>query len=296
MSRDMIYSGSINVFGITPVSIHSRLASAAVASVWAVALVLGATTAVAKEPEPYRVSATYKITLNSFAIGTLRYESSVGFNGYVVESEIELSALFGAVSWKGATRSSGTIHGAQPSPANYTFNFKGSVGTGAVNIGFGEAGVSSLSLLPARSLAADTVPLKGKHLKGVLDPLSAALALTRTDGKSPCGRKIAIFDGRQRFDLELYLRRQQPRGEGKVVVCRVKYRPIAGYRANNETKALSRSTGIEIAFRPVSSAGLMVPDEITIPTISGPIALKAQRVDIKTSGRRRIALGRESGR
>jgi len=59
---------------------------------------------------------------------------------------------------------------------------------------------------------------------------------------------------------------------------------------------LSRSTGIEIAFRPVSSAGLMVPDEITIPTISGPIALKAQRVDIKTSGRRRIALGRESGR
>jgi hypothetical protein len=40
----------------------------------------------------------------------------------------------------------------------------------------------------------------------------------------------------------------------------------------------------------------MVPDEITIPTISGPIALKAQRVDIKTSGRRKIALGRESGR
>jgi len=268
--------------------------TAIVGAILTVALV---TMAAAKEREPYRVSATYKITLNSFEIGTLRYESSVGFNGYVVKSEVELSALFGAVSWKGATRSSGTIHGAQPKPANYTFDFKGSSGVGAVDIGFKEAGVSSLSVLPARSLAADTVPLKRKHLKGVLDRLSAALALTRTQGKSPCGRKFSIFDGQQRFDLELYLRRQQPRGEGKAVVCRVKYRPIAGYRANNETKALSRSTTIEIAFRPVAGAGLMVPDQITIPTISGPIALKAQKVDIKTpGGRRKIASGRENGR
>ncbi|MCP4780656.1 MAG: hypothetical protein GY877_07860 [Hyphomicrobium sp.] len=127
------------------------------AVVGAILTVACATTAAAKGPEPYRVIATYKITLNSFEIGTLRYESSVGFNGYVVESEVELSALFGAVSWKSATRSSGTIHGAQPKPANYTFDFKGSAGVGAVNIGFGEAGVSSLSVLPARSLAADTL-------------------------------------------------------------------------------------------------------------------------------------------
>ena len=78
-------------------------------------------------------------------------------------------------------------------------------------------------------------------------------------------------------------------------MCRVKYRPIAGYRANDETKTMSRSTGIEIAFRPVAGAGLMVPDQITIPTISGPIGLKAQRIDIKTSGRRKIALVKQRG-
>jgi hypothetical protein len=278
-----------------PASVHSRFASGLVASIWATSLALGITTAAAKEPESYQVSATYKITLNSFAIGTLRYESSVGFNGYVVESQIELSALFGAVSWKGATRSSGTLNGARPQPANYSFDFQGSTGAGAVHLGFGESGVSSLSVRPARSLSADTVPLKGKHLKGVLDPLSAVLAMTRTQGKSPCGRKVAIFDGQQRFDLELYYRRQQPLGQGKAIVCRVKYRPIAGYRANDETKAMSRSTGIEIAFRPVAGAGLMVPDQITIPTISGPIALKAQKVDIKTPGRRKIALVKQRG-
>ena len=76
-------------------------------------------------------------------------------------------------------------------------------------------------------------------------------------------------------------------------MCRVKYRPIAGYRPNDETKAMSRSTSIEIAFRPVAGAGLMVPDQITVPTISGPIGLKAQRIDIKTSDRREIALVKE---
>jgi hypothetical protein len=270
-----------------------RSAASIVAIVGAIFTLAGVTTAAAKERKSYQVSATYKITLNSFAIGTLRYESSVGLNGYVVESKIELSALFGAVSWKGATRSSGTLNGARPKPAYYAFDFQGSTGTGAVQVGFGEAGVSSLSVRPARSLAADTVPLEGKHLKGVLDPLSAVLALTRTGGKSPCGRKVAIFDGQQRFDLELYYRRQQPLGQGKAIVCRVKYRPIAGYRPNDETKAMSRSTSIEIAFRPVAGAGLMVPDQITVPTISGPIGLKAQRIDIKTSDRREIALVKE---
>jgi len=274
-----------------PVLVHSRFATVFAAVILGASMAIGATTAVAKEPQSYQVSATYKITLNSFAIGTLRYESNVGFNGYVVDTQIELSALFGAVSWKGVTRSSGTLNGARPQPANYAFDFRGSTGAGAVNLGFGEAGVSSLSVRPARSLAADTVPLKGKHLKGVLDPLSAVLALTRTEGKSPCGRKVAIFDGQQRFDLELYYRRQQQLGEGKkAIVCSVKYRPIAGYRANDETRAMSRSTGIEIAFRPVAGAGLMVPDQITIPTISGPIGLKAQKIDIKTSNRRKIAL------
>ncbi len=277
------------------VSASSRPAASIVGIVGAILTVAGATTAAAKEPKSYQVSATYKITLNSFGIGTLRYESNVGFNGYVVDTEIELSALFGAVSWKGVTRSSGTLIGALPKPANYAFDFQGSTGTGAVHIGFGEVGVSSLSVRPARSLAADTVPLERKHLKGVLDPLSAVLALTRTGGKSPCGRKVAIFDGQQRFDLELYFRRRQPLGQGKAIVCRVKYRPMAGYRANDETKAMSRSTGIEIVFRPVAGAGLMVPDQITVPTISGPIGLKAEKIDIKTSGRRKIALVKERG-
>ncbi len=150
------------------VSVPSRIASGVAASIGVVSLALGATPSTAKDPGPYRVSATCKITFNSFEIGTLRCDSSVGLSGYVVESEVELSALFGAVSWKGATRGSDTIDGVRPKPVNYTFNFQGSTGAGAVQMGFNEAAVSSLN--PAR--------------------------------------KVGIFDVQQPFDLELYYRRQ----------------------------------------------------------------------------------------
>lgn len=51
----------------------------------------------------------YQITLNSFEMGKFRYEASAGRNKYVTDSEVELFALFGAVTWNGATRSSDGI-------------------------------------------------------------------------------------------------------------------------------------------------------------------------------------------
>ena len=38
----------------------------------------------------------------------------------------------------------------------------------------------------------------------------------RTEGKSPCERKIEIFDEQPPFDLKLYFRRQQQIGKGEA--------------------------------------------------------------------------------
>jgi hypothetical protein len=66
-------------------------------------------TTTAGEPCSYQASAMYQITLNSFEMGKFRYEASAGRNKYVTDSEVELFALFGAVTWNGATRSSDGI-------------------------------------------------------------------------------------------------------------------------------------------------------------------------------------------
>ena len=247
---------------------------------------------------PTQITATYKVTFNGFDVGSFRFQSQISPQGYALDGAAELSALLGAFQWKGVTRSSGTVQGDAPKPAGYTFDFKGNSKTGAVKMSFKDGDVANVSLLPpAKPPSPETVPVKDQHLKNVLDPLSAVMALLRGGMAQPCGRKLAIFDGKQRFDLLLSPRGQRritearPSGQpGLAFVCRVRYVPIAGYKMNEETKSMAESSGIEVALRPIPAANLLVPYEVTVPTIAGPAKLTSQRIEIETASRGQIAL------
>jgi len=242
------------------------------------------------------VSATYKVTFNGFDIGGFKFNSDVSGHGYTLSSDAQLSALLGAFTWRGVSRSSGTLAAGEPKPAGYTFNFQSSSRQGAVRLGFTDTRISAVSVMPPSEPQPDIVPLKEQHLKDVLDPLSAVMAVSRASA-NPCNRKLAIFDGKQRFDLIFSFRRQEkvaeqrPSGQPAVgYVCRVRYVPIAGYRATDETKELSDSTAIEVSLRHVPNANLMVPYLVTIPTFAGSATIELSRIDITTSDKGQIAL------
>jgi hypothetical protein len=239
------------------------------------------------------IAAQYEIAINGLGIGTLRFTSHVTRDRYALDTNVELSALLGVFHWKGVTHTSGTIAASKPRPAGFLFEFASSSKSGSVKMDFNQGGVEAVSIQPFAVDAPDTVPLKKEQLQSVLDPLSAILSLTHADGQSPCTRTLAIFDGRHRFDLELSYRRHVPIGETQqelAIVCRVKYIPLGGYRPTEEVRAMARSTGIEIAFRPVPRARLMLPQEVTVPTAAGPVQLTLQRVDIDTPDSGKIAL------
>lgn len=246
---------------------------------------------------PAQVNADYNITFNGFDIGSFKFQSAISGRGYVLDGDAELSALLGAFKWRGVTRASGQVSSRDPQPAGYTFTFKSSSRSGSVKLGFNKDRVSNVSLVPPIPDQVDTVPVEKKHLKGALDPLTAVMALTRPVGdKGPCERVIPVFDGKQRFDLRLSYRRQEPIREtrrsgqpGIAIVCNVRYVPIAGY-SPSEAAQMAENTGIEVALRPVPSANLYVPYEIRIPTIAGSVTLSSSRIDIRMSDRERIAL------
>jgi uncharacterized protein DUF3108 len=245
------------------------------------------------EIAPVEVDATYDVTINGFGIGTFNFNSNVANGQYTLDTNVELSALLGVFRWKGNIRSSGTIAQSKPTPAGFRFDFESSSRHGSIQMGFNEAGVQNVAVLPGLVTAPDTVPLKEQHVKGVLDPLTAILALTHVPGVSPCAQRLPVFDGVQRFDLVLSYRRHVPIAEGQqdmAIVCRVKYVPIAGYRNNDETRDLANNVGIEITFRPVPSAKLMLPQAIVVPTVAGNVELTLTKVAIKTRDRGKIAL------
>jgi hypothetical protein len=245
---------------------------------------------------PDRVSAKYKVTFNGFDVGSFHFESTVNSRSYTTKGTAELSALLGVFKWSGTTQSSGRLTGEEPKPAEYDFDFKSKSKNGSVQMSFNDGGVASAKVLPPSFPSKNTVPVQQHHLKGVLDPMSAILALSRGRVGNPCGRSVSIFDGKHRFDLVLSFQRQErvtearPSGQPEIgYVCRVRYIPIAGHKNNDETRQMANSNGIEVALRPIPSANLLVPYRVTIPTVAGPAVLLSQRVEI-TTGTGQIAL------
>ncbi|MGH6816982.1 MAG: DUF3108 domain-containing protein [Hyphomicrobiaceae bacterium] len=259
--------------------------------------------AAALEPWPSQVSAIYRVEAPVFGnIGTFQFESKMTGKTYTVKGQGQLGGGVGAFSWKGTLSGSGTVASDTPKPADYSFDyrsyrlFKGTK-EGSVRMAFDGTGVTRHVVQPPNHPHPDAVPVKDAHLKDVLDPLTAVMALTRAKGDNPCGRSVAVFDGKHRFDLRFEFRKQQRIAEAKPsgqpdlgFVCTVRYRPVAGHRMNEETKALTAETGIEVTFRPVPSAHLAIPYKIVIPLPLGTAVLTAVRVDIVTAGQKQIAL------
>jgi hypothetical protein len=249
---------------------------------------------------PSQVQAVYRIGFGGLDLGNFEFNSTLNGSTYTLSGQAQITAVFGAYEWKGQSRSAGAVAATGPRPASYAFNFKNQSKVGAVQMGFADNSINKLSVEPPSHPHPTTVPVKPEHLKDVLDPLSAVMALTRAPsvrvaGSNPCARRLAIFDGKQRFDLVFGFKRTADlgelgiKGQPRAVVCRVRYVPIAGYRPNEETVQMSQQTGIEVWMVPMADANMFVPYHVAIPTGAGTATLTASRLNIQTA-RGRIAL------
>lgn len=240
---------------------------------------------------PSHVSAVYTISFNGFDIGSFAFDAEVRAKSYALTGDAEISALLGFVKWQGLTRTAGQISGANASPSGYTFDYNSSAKSGSVRMSFRNGAVTNSAASPPLPMTPEMVPVERSHLKGVLDPLTAVMALTRPAGDNPCNQRLPIYDGLQRFDLLLEPAGTRPLAgqQGVVHVCEMRYRPISGYKHGSETDDLVRSLKIEITMLPMPNAGLYVPHEIKIPTLVGSAVLKLQKIDILTSDQGQIA-------
>jgi hypothetical protein len=123
------------------------------------------------------------------------------------------------------------------------------------------------------------------------------MLLSRGSNLNPCDRRLPIFDGKERFDLvftykgEMKVVEQAPSGQPSLAhVCRVRYMPIAGHKADTETSYMASNNEIEVSLRPVPSANVLIPYQISIPTMAGFATLVSKRVEIQPPGKPQIAL------
>lgn len=270
----------------------ARIASAATA-----ALFLATAPASSADIWPAQVHALYDINFNGLNVGTFEFNSSHDGHSYTLNGAGRLSLLLGALKWSGDTRTTGQLASEKTQPNSFTFGYSGTGKSGSTRMAFAGNQVTQVLHEPPSPPKDDIVPVQPQHLKGVLDPLTAIMAVSRGTDGNPCDRRIPIYDGKARFDLVLSprgmvrLSEQRPSGQpGEGYVCRVKYQPIAGHKADQETKYIAASEGIEIVLRPIPSANVFVPYKITVPTMAGSATITSRRVDITTPAHQQIAL------
>lgn len=248
---------------------------------------------------PSSVEARYRLRYNGIDVGHLHVSSSAEGGAYTLSGSGKVSAFFGAVTWGGSSKVTGELRGDEPAPSTYAFDWRHNKKRGDIRMSFNDRVATDISVTPPPGPHADHVPLKESDKRGVLDPVSAVLMLTRIDGRHPCDRRVGIFDGKQRYDIVLTPKRTTTlpaaAGEGRsetAYVCRAMYEPVAGHRDNEATKTYASNRDVEVILRKVAGSGLLIPYSVTVPTFWGTGSMVTDRIEVVTRGAGRIALTR----
>lgn len=241
---------------------------------------------------PTSVQARYRLRYNGIDVGRLNVNSSTTAKAYSVSGSGKVSVLFGTFKWSGGSTVSGAIEDGAPVPASYAFDWHYNKGkkSVAISIGYKDRVAADVAVNPAPRTRPDTVPMTPAHRVGTYDPLSAIMMLTKADGRSPCDRRVPVFDGTQRYDIVFTPKRQvrlpsrSGNGAPEIAhVCRITYEPVAGHRDNADTKAYASNRDVEIEVRRIPGSELLIPYSVTIPTAWGNGTMVTDRIEITTA-------------
>jgi hypothetical protein len=250
------------------------------------------------EPWPATVHARYRLSYLGLTVGQIDMMSTTASGRYTMVGSGKVTALLGAVKWSGSSSASGTIENGTPLPAAFSNTVTNSKKSWATELRYKDRNAPDITITPPPGdPPPDLVPLTPAHKTGALDPLSALMMLTKADGRPPCARRLPIFDGKQRYDLVFSFKRmtrlatsKENAGSEVAVVCRVAYEPIAGHRANDDTKAYVANRDTEVVLRRIPGTEMMIPHSVTIPTAWGTGSMTTEKIEVTTAAGTKIAM------
>lgn len=243
------------------------------------------------------LDARYQVTLGGVAFGRGNWHIAVGddqFTSSVSGTTSGLVRLFS--TGRGNSASRGSVAGGALNASSYSSSIATDQKYDEVRMLLNGGTVKEYMAEPPNNPDPQRVPVEAAHRRGVLDPMTAAIIRVPGNGDTfvpqACNRKLAIFDGRMRYDLQLaYKRLDRVKSEkgyqGTVVVCSVRFAPIAGHVPTRSViKYLIELRETEMWLAPIAGTRLMVPYRVSLPTPLGEGVLQAtQFVTIAQSPR-----------
>ncbi|MHC5655359.1 DUF3108 domain-containing protein [Stappia sp. ICDLI1TA098] len=239
--------------------------------------------------ETTRLGGVYDISVSGLTIARGSLSLVVQGNAYSAKAGMEpagIGTLFS--SGKGGAEASGWLSGKSVRPARYKMASRAADRDFFVDLEQGSGKVRSMRVTPKFKPNAERIKVTKKHTRGVVDPLSAILmpiSARRGDGKSVCARKIPVFDGWTRFDIQLsYKETREVSGkgyDGQVIVCSARWIPVAGHRPSvASVKYMAENRKMEAWLAPLGAGNVYVPYRIEMGTKSGTLVVEPRKLDL----------------
>ena len=190
-------------------------------------------------------------------------------------------------SGQGTSAVRGTVSQGQPLASSYASSIQTDKRYDEVRMVMSGSTVKDYVAEPPTIPSPDRVPITEAHRRGVSDPMTASLMRVPGNGDtfSPetCQRKLAIFDGRMRYDLRLSFKRLEKvhseKGyQGTVIACAVSFSPVSGYVPQRPViRYLAGLREMEVWLAPIAGTRFMVPYRASIPSPFGLGILEAEQ-------------------
>jgi hypothetical protein len=273
---------------VLPKPIAPRAGTAAFAAAFFVLATLVAVAADASHQAAAqgRLEAEYRASIAGIPIGRGNWIIEISDDQYTAAAS---GTTTGIIRFFTGARGTGAAHGSvsagEPVPTSYGATITYGRMVDDVRMALAGGNVTDYAVEPPLPPIPDRIPVTDADRRGVFDPMTSMLNRVAGSGDpvSPeaCNRKVAVFDGRVRYDLHSEFKRMEnvkaDRGyEGPVVVCAVYFTPISGYVPNRPAiKYLVELHDAEVWLAPISGTRVLVPFRFSMPTPLGVGLLQA---------------------
>jgi Protein of unknown function (DUF3108) len=242
--------------------------------------------AVHQPPAVGRLEAEYVASVAGIPIGRGNWIIEINDEQYTAAASGTTTGLIRFFTGaRGTAAAHGGVVAGQPVPQSYSATIYYGHLIDDVRIALTGGNVTDFSVEPPLPSNPDRIPVTEADRRGVFDPMTSMLNRVAGSGDpiSPqaCDRKVAVFDGRVRYDLRSEFKRiesvKADRGyEGLSVVCAVYFTPVAGYVPDRPAiKYLVTLHDAEVWLAPISGTRVLVPFRFAMPTPLGTGLLQA---------------------
>jgi hypothetical protein len=234
-----------------------------------------------------RLEAEYVASVSGIPVGHGTWVVEVSDTAYSATASGSTAGLLRIFSGaRGTGGAHGMMTGAGPVPTNYAATIIDDRHVDEVHIALTGGNVIDFSAEPPLLPLPDRIPVTEADVRGVVDPMTSALSRVAGNGDpvnpAACQHKVAVFDGRVRYDLHSEFKRietvKAERGyEGPAVVCALYFQPISGYVPDRAAvKFLIELRDAEVWLAPIAGTRVLVPFRVSMPTPLGPGVLQAK--------------------